>query len=245
MQGDVKVLVRSGSREGVDLIQQLQKKQIGVVASILGDARTRNTITAPVHFGGFSTLADFAGFIRTNEITHVVDASHPNDLEISLQTQQWCRTLDLKFMNVTRSGWSAGDGDNWHIVASEADVATLITQPARVFLATGRMRLLDFSNLEHCYLYCRQIDVAPDAFPFSNGEYVLGHPPFSIKDEMALFERLKIDWLVLRNAGGERSMSKLIAARNLGMPVAMIERPNLVKPSVATVDGALEWLGIC
>jgi precorrin-6A/cobalt-precorrin-6A reductase len=62
---------------------------------------------------------------------------------------------------------------------------------------------------------------------------------------MALFERLKIDWLVLRNAGGERSMSKLIAARNLGMPVAMIERPNLVKPSVATVDGALEWLDIC
>jgi precorrin-6x reductase len=40
-------------------------------------------------------------------------------------------------------------------------------------------------------------------------------------------------------------MSKLIAARNLGMPVAMIERPNLVKPSMATVDGALEWLDIC
>jgi precorrin-6A/cobalt-precorrin-6A reductase len=107
------------------------------------------------------------------------------------------------------------------------------------------MRLSEFSNLDHCYLYCRQIDVAPDAFPFSNGEYVLGHPPFSVEDEMALFERLKIDWLVLRNAGGERSMSKLIAARNLGMPVAMIDRPAAVAPSVETVDQALEWLQAC
>ena len=104
---------------------------------------------------------------------------------------------------------------------------------------------VEFSNLDHCYLYCRQIDVAPDAFPFSNGEYVTGHPPFSVEDEVALFKRLKIDWLVLRNAGGERSMSKLIAARNLGMPVAMIDRPSPVAPSVETVDQALEWLKIC
>ena len=74
---------------------------------------------------------------------------------------------------------------------------------------------------------------------------MLGHPPFSVEDEMALFERLKIDWLVLRNAGGERSMSKLIAARHLGLPVAMIDRPAPVSPSVETVDQALEWLKAC
>jgi len=62
---------------------------------------------------------------------------------------------------------------------------------------------------------------------------------------MALFKRLQIDWLVLRNAGGERSMSKLIAARNLGVPVAMIDRPSLVTPSVETVDQALQWLSTC
>ena len=242
MQADVKVLVLSGTREGVDLIQQLQEKQVNVIASIASDARARVTFTAPVHFGGFATQADFTDFIGNNEITHVFDASHPNDPQISVQTQQWCRVLDVKFLNITRSGWCAVAGDKWHIVASEADVARVITEPARVFLATGRMRLSEFSNLDHCYLYCRQINVAPDAFPFSNGEYVLGHPPFSVEDEMALFKRLQIDWLVLRNAGGERSMSKLIAARNLGVPVVMIDRPSPVTPSVETVDQALQWL---
>ncbi|MGA0964436.1 MAG: precorrin-6A/cobalt-precorrin-6A reductase [Paracoccaceae bacterium] len=245
MQGDEKVLVLSGTREGVDLIQQLQEKQVNIIASIAGDARVRLSFAVPVHYGGFATQAEFKDFLGKNKITHVFDASHPNDSQISVQTQQWCRVLDVKFLNITRSGWCAGAGDKWHILASEADVATVITDPARVFLATGRMRLSEFSNLNHCYLYCRQIDVAPDAFPFSNGEYVVGHPPFSVEDEMALFKRLQIDWLVLRNAGGERSMSKLIAARNLGVPVAMIDRPSLVTPSVETVDQALQWLSTC
>ena len=245
MQGDAKILVLSGTREGVELIQRLQEKQVDIIASIAGDARTRVRFSAPVHFGGFATQADFADFLDKNQITHVLDASHPNDPEISAQTQQWCRALDVKFLNITRSGWRSVAGDKWHIVASEADVARVIAEPARVFLATGRMRLSEFSNLDHCYLYCRQINVAPDAFPFSNGEYVLGHPPFSVEDEMALFKRLQIDWLVLRNAGGERSMSKLIAARNLGVPVAMIDRPSPVTPSVETVDQALQWLSTC
>ena len=245
MKGDAKILVLSGTREGVELIQCLQEKQVDVIASVAFDARARATFSAPIHFGGFATEADFRDFLSKNEITHVLDASHPNDPKISVQTQRWCYALGVKFMNITRSGWRAGVGDTWHTVAREADVASVITEPARVFLATGRMRLSDFSNLDHCYLYCRQIDVAPDAFPFSNGEYVLGHPPFYVEDEMALFKRLQIDWLVLRNAGGERSISKLIAARHLGMPVAMIERPALVTPSVETVDQALKWLTTC
>ena len=245
MQSAEKILVLSGTREGVEVIQRLQEKQVYVIASVAGDARTRVTLTAPVHFGGFATQADFADFLGKNQITQVLDASHPNDPQISVQTQQWCSALDVKFLNITRSGWRAGEGDRWHAVACEADVAQVIREPSRVFLATGRMRLSEFSNLDHCYLYCRQIDVAPDAFPFSNGEYVLGHPPFSVEDEIALFERLNIDWLVLRNAGGERSMSKLIAARHLGLPVAMIDRPAAVSPSVETVDLALEWLTAC
>ena len=62
---------------------------------------------------------------------------------------------------------------------------------------------------------------------------------------MALFERLKIDWLVLRNGGGESSLSILIAALHLGRTVALIDRPAAVSPSVETVDQALEWLKAC
>ena len=163
MQSATKILVLSGTREGVEVIQRLQEKQVDVIASVAGDARTHVTFTAPVHFGGFATQTDFADFLGKNEITHVLDASHPNDPMISVQTQLWCRAVEVKFLNITRSGWHAKAGDRWHTVAREADVVHVITDPSRVFLATGRMRLSKFSNLDHCYLYCRQIDVAPDA----------------------------------------------------------------------------------
>ena len=74
---------------------------------------------------------------------------------------------------------------------------------------------------------------------------MLGHPPFRVADERAPFERLKTDWLDLRNAGWERSISKVLAARNVGMPPALIDRPAAVAPSVETVDQALEWLQAC
>ena len=122
MQSAAKILVLSGTREGVELIQRLQKKQVDVIASVAGDARTRVTFTAPVHFGGFATQTDFADFLGNNEITHVLDASHPNDPQISVQTQLWCRALGIKFLNITRSDWRAGEGDRLHAGAREGDV---------------------------------------------------------------------------------------------------------------------------
>ena len=49
MQSAAKILVLSGTREGVEVIQRLQEKQVYVIASVAGDARTRVTFTTPVH----------------------------------------------------------------------------------------------------------------------------------------------------------------------------------------------------
>ena len=61
MQSATKILVLSGTREGVEVIQRLQEKQVDVIASVAVDARTHVTFTAPVHFGGSKPpLADIA-----------------------------------------------------------------------------------------------------------------------------------------------------------------------------------------
>ena len=53
----------------------------------------------------------------------------------------------------------------------------------------------------------------------------------------------KIDVLVSKNAGGDKTYTKIAAARVLSIPVVMIKRPCF--PSGVTVDNvgeALEWL---
>lgn len=242
---DKKVLVLSGTREGAELERHLMNRNITVISTIHPDTGRDLGHETQARVAGFQTYAEFDTMINQHAITHVIDASHPMDAETSTQAKNYSTLSGLPFLNVTRAPWRAGTGDIWHYVSCERDVASVIISPARVFLATGRMGLQGFENLGHCYLFCRQIEIAPDTFPYPNGEYVLGHPPFSVIDEMTLFERLRIDWLVLRNAGGERSKTKLVAARNLGISVAMIDRPKPVDPTVKTPIAALDWLDRC
>ncbi len=129
------------------------------------------------------------------------------------------------------------------MIAQEAEAAQHIAPSDVVFLATGRQTLEKFADLQARYIYCRQIDAPDGPFPFSNGEYVIGRPPFSVEDEITLFQKLSVNWLVVKNAGGATSFSKLEAARRIGLRVLMIARPPQPDaPRVETVDAAMAWV---
>ena len=62
-------------------------------------------------------------------------------------------------------------------------------------------------------------------------------------DEVELFTKLGVDWLVVKNSGGEASRSKLDAARALGIKVALIKRPSMPKAlRFETPDQAIDWV---
>ena len=82
-----------------------------------------------------------------------------------------------------------------------------------------------------------------DDFPFAGGRFLVGRPPFSVADEVALFTKLAVDVLVVKNAGGAASRTKLTAARQLGIPVLMIARPPTGNWAVVNdVEAALAWV---
>ncbi|MBC7179689.1 MAG: precorrin-6A/cobalt-precorrin-6A reductase, partial [Roseovarius sp.] len=150
---------------------------------------------------------------------------------------------DLPYCQLLRPEWGPGAEDRWTGIAAEEEAAAHIPEGATVFLATGRQGVSRFANLECRRLICRVVDPPEAAFPMPNGTYIVGRPPFSVEDEIALFTRLGIDWLMVKNAGGAASESKLAAARALKLPVAMIARPPQPEaPRVATVAAAMEWV---
>ena len=80
-------------------------------------------------------------------------------------------------------------------------------------------------------------------FPFPGGEFLVGRPPFSVADEISLFSQLDVDWLVVKNSGGTASRTKLDAARQLGIRVALIRRPKQPDATrLETVEEAIEWV---
>jgi precorrin-6A/cobalt-precorrin-6A reductase len=72
---------------------------------------------------------------------------------------------------------------------------------------------------------------------------VLDRGPFTLDGERELLRRYAIDVLVTKDSGGDLTAAKLTAARELDVPVLMVDRPPApAAPAVATVEDAVAWL---
>ncbi len=237
------VLLLAGTGEGKALAKALAAAHIPAIASLAGATRAPDTMDLPTRVGGFGGGEAFRSCLAENEIRAVVDATHPFATRITQRTCEICRDLDLPYLHVLRPAWEPVPGDRWHFIDAEEDAVKLISPGQTVFLGTGRQTLEKFANLAGCRVICRQIDPPTGPFPFPGGEFLIGRPPFPVVDEIILFERLGVDWLVVKNAGGEASRTKLTAARAKQIPVIMINRPPMPDADrVETVDDAMTWV---
>ncbi|WP_101067997.1 cobalt-precorrin-6A reductase [Roseovarius salinarum] len=238
------LLLLAGTGEARQLARALAERGVPAVASLSGATRAPAALGLPTRTGGFGGEAGFRGYLREAGITAVLDATHPFAHRISARTARVCAELGLPCCQLLRPPWVPGPDDRWTMIAAEEYAAAHIPDGSTVFLATGRQTLGHFANLSGCRLICRQIDPPDGPFPFPNGAFLVGRPPFSVADEKRLFRRLGVDWLVVKNAGGAAAWPKLEAARALGIRVAMIDRPPQPEGVMRaeTVDAALSWV---
>lgn len=237
------LLLLAGTGEARAIAAGLAADGIGAVASLAGATQVPKPLALPTRVGGFGGEAGFRAYLAGQEIRAVLDATHPFANRISLRTARVCDALGLPYCQYLRPGWVPEAGDDWTWLADEAEAARHVPESAVVFLATGRSTLERFASLAGRRLICRVVDPPEAPFPFADGEFLVGRPPFSVAEEEALFQRLGVNWLIVKNAGGAASRSKLIAARTLGIRVGMIERP--AQPDgcrVDSVEAALDWV---
>jgi len=240
----VRLLLLAGTAEARELAGRLAGVPgLALTASLAGATRQPAPLPCETRIGGFGGRAAFRAFLSERGFDAVIDATHPFAARMSHRAAETCRALGIAHLQILRRQWHPEPGDRWHECTAAADVAPLVAPGQLVFLATGRQLLADFGNLAHARLICRQIDPPDTPFPFPNGRFLTGRAPFSVADELRLFRALGVDWLVVKNSGGAASRPKLLAARALGLPVAMIRRPPQPDCARATdVAGALDWL---
>ncbi len=200
----------------------------------------------PVRIGGFGGIAGLADYLRTQHITHVVDATHPFAAGMSRNAIAACNEVGVQLLAIERRPWQPIAGDNWVQVADmPAAVGALPRDPKTVFLSIGRSQLQDFAAAPQHHYLLRFIDEAETPLPFPNASVVIARGPFEPAADLSLMREHGIEWLVTKNAGGKAASAKLGAARALGVPVIMVERPHIpARKTVAGVAEAMEWLGL-
>ena len=227
------------------MAQALAEAGVHGVFSYAGRTETPVAQPLPTRVGGFGGAQGLRDYLQREAITHVIDATHPFAAQMSRHTVQACAQLALPLLALERPPWQAQAGDHWqHVPDLAAAVAALPASAARVFLAIGRQHVQPFlANVRHWYLL-RLVDPG-FVLPEPQGAVVLDRGPFTLENDLALLRRHGITHVVAKNAGGLGAQAKLAAARQLGCPVILIERPQLpTRPTVGTVAQALQWLGL-
>lgn len=239
------VLLLGGTSGASQLAQALHRAGIAAVFSYAGVTRAPVAQPLPTRVGGFGGAEGLAQFLRAQAISHVVDATHPFAAQMSRNACAACAATGTPLLALERAPWQPQAGDRWVDVPDMAAAAAALPQaPARVFLAVGRKQLDAFASQPQHHYLLRLVDApAPGSLPLPHTSVVLGRGPFSAADDAALLRTHGIEWLVAKNAGGEATRGKLDAARALGLPVVMVQRPGLPdRPRTESVQAVLHWV---
>lgn len=172
----------------------------------------------------------------------IVEAAHPCDCQTAFDAARVARQMDLPVLQLVRPVWRPTRQDRWMQLRRGREAATLIPEVARVLVATGRDLLPELQALRAMVLM-RRIGGGSGPLPLRRGRFLHGEGPFTTEDEIRLLRKHRIDWLLVHNAGGMGGWPKLAAARRLGLPVAMLDRPRRPEgPRVTSVREALAWV---
>jgi precorrin-6A/cobalt-precorrin-6A reductase len=241
----MRILILGGTSEARELGKLLAAdSRFEPVLSLAG--RTRAPAVQPVttRVGGFGGVDGLVRWLDHERMEAVVDATHPYAVNISANAVAATRALGLPLGSIVREPWQPVDGDDWKAVTNAENAASALgDEPRRVLLTVGRLELAEFAAApQHDYI-ARTIDPAGDIALPPRIAFIAERPPFSLEAETALMQRERIDVLVSKNSGSPETYAKIAAARALGIPVVMIDRPH--KPAgtpLPNAAAALHWL---
>ena len=241
----MRVLLLGGTGEARRLAELLAGDSgVEVISSLAG--RTGDPALPPgrTRTGGFGGADGLAAWLAAEHIGAVIDATHPFAAAITGSAVAASARLGVPLLLLRRPGWTAGPGDDWRRVPSFA--AAAVNLPGeRVFLTVGRGAVSAFAADDRRWFLIRSVDAPGPPLP-PRAHVLLARGPFSAAGELELMRRHGVDVLVTRDSGGQMTSAKLAAARRLGLPVVMVDRPAVPDaPAVATAGEALAWLGHC
>jgi precorrin-6A/cobalt-precorrin-6A reductase len=180
-----------------------------------------------VRVGGFGAAEGLARWLREQHVDALVDATHPFAETITANAARAATATGVPAVVLRRPDWRPDPGDRWHLVDSLHAAADLLPRcGSQVFLTTGRTSLAAFAHLRDRHFVVRSVELSEPPMPPHTG-VLPTRGPFTAADESALLREHCVDVLVTKDSGAEATAAKLMAARELALPVVVVRRPPL------------------
>lgn len=240
-----RLLIIGGTGDAARLLDcAIDLPDLQIITTLAGRTQHPKAIAGEVRVGGFGGEAGLVAYLRSAHIDLVIDATHPFAAQMSWHVAGATDRVGIPRLQLVRPAWTRSPADDWIEVASITEAVAAIPAGAeRIFLTIGRQQLTAFAELKDRWCLMRSIDPPDPDLPLPSGELILDRGPFTLENECQLLLANRIQAIVSKNSGGDATYAKIIAARELKIPVIMVQRPSIPDGEIVTdVAGAIEWI---
>ncbi|WP_413175703.1 cobalt-precorrin-6A reductase [Anabaena azotica] len=246
----LRVLILGGTGDAAELVARISNiTGIEAIASLAGRTREPVLPTGNVRVGGFGGVTGLVEYLQHQQIHVLIDATHPFANHISWNAAAAATAAGIPRLLFNRPPWEKFPSDNWIEVENITDAAAVLEQQAlenqvkRVFLTIGRQEVSAFSHLQELWFLMRMIDQPNADIVTPPGMTLCDRGPFNLENEREILNHHQIDTIVSKNSGGNATYPKIIAAREMGIKVVMVNRPPIPPgEQVPDVESAVKWL---
>ena len=241
------LLILGGTAEAAALVRAALARfgaALKVTTSLAGRTRQPAELPGCVRVGGFGGAAGLAAYLTEHRVDRLIDATHPFAARISAEARLACEEARVPRLLLSRPPWSRHPLDRWIEVDSMAAAAAIVGRVGRrAWLTVGASEIAAFTAATGVRFLVRLVDPPRQRLPLRFYQVVVGRGPFTLTQERHQLERQAIEVLVCKASGGAATVAKVIAARELGLPVVMVRRPP-PEPgeAVETVEAAVTWI---
>jgi precorrin-6A/cobalt-precorrin-6A reductase len=242
-----RVLILGGTSEAIALATALANHpELEITTSLAGRTQHPN-VPGLVRSGGFGGTAGLIDYLQGQQVHALVDATHPFAAQISWNAAAAAIAVGIPHLMLVRPPWQKVEGDRWIEVEHNAAAAAALSGLAnRAFLTIGRQELAAYASLQEIWFLMRMIDPPAADAAIPKGLLLLARGPFSLEDERSLLSKHRIEAIISKNSGGEATYAKIIAAREMSLPVVMVQRPPMPNVlQVSTISDAVRWALDC
>jgi precorrin-6A/cobalt-precorrin-6A reductase len=234
-----RILLLGGTGDALAIARTLDQQH---VYSLAGLGRVPADLACAVRVGGFGGAEGLARFIADEGIALVFDATHPYAAQISANAARACEAAQVPYWALRRAPWEPQLGDDWRMVSGWHGVIEALAPFVRPLFTLGREPLAHLDEVpEQQHWTIRCLDAHPG---HERARVIDARGPFTLEGERALFSESRIDVVVSKNSGGAATEAKLAVAREMRLPVVMMQRPTLpdAQREFASAQAAIESL---
>ena len=254
-----KILLFAGTTEGRNLAEFLEKNQIPTevcVATQYGETLLEEGKYLHVHAGRLDET-EMEQQIQKQQITLVIDATHPYAVIVSQNIRRACSRTGTEYIRLARketdASWKQEMEDVTEVASVAEAAAFLAKKEGRIFAATGSKERSAYQVIQDYQdRVVARVLSTPEAVSecamlgFSGKNLICMQGPFTEDLNVAMLRQAQASWMVTKESGKAGGfLEKLRAAKKAGAKLVVIKRPGERSEEIAEDQKEENLYAIC